>query len=973
MEKRFDELSDLLKKINLNRISQSEIPRQETVKNNAPKWDEWIRVKAALRNLDTDHYQYILIADRMESVEKEFVKILADVQWKLILDLDPNSDIDGFLAHFSPGETEGGVVETHTPSKLSNLNKDTTVDPKRMQWVFINGRNDESSSDDPINHNTNDDKPKTTEKEWKKQFRTPVQEFIRTCSEKLDSMKPTFCLILNVRSGINALIADEIISEIAGRFKFKGFKMHYISFSPEVDLEGLPNEPLFSDLPEKWFLLGLHHLLGKKTGKYQLPSHQARLPVSLPCRTYIYLKEYMDILYDGCEGIPAELSEKEMEAFKDKHLKSFLVGNPITFESLHFRHDAARTITGELCQYLTTMPGNFSKSQIVQITHAPGSGGTTIARRTIWDLRKKLPCAIVKMDSAVESYGSDSDGEKFIECLCERIRELEELCMLWPVILLDGHSRSVRIVSDHLVRRLNAEGQKAIILRCVNYLECVKENDIYFHPESQFNVNPVLKDDPGDYDEFKTKYGKYCKKFQKSETKVNLTTTERVFHFPMMAMLGEFEKLKGVVYESLESLKEARPGDYEVAVLVAFLQIYSNRSTPASVVAKYLKEDCTTYADISKQFSESLLNLMVSERAPRKEKFIGSRNNVIEDEDDEGSDDEGDQSEKEDQVPKHNIQAYTFQHQKVAELVIEHSERGLAHITQDFVDARILDSYQKSDFKPVIDNLFLYNKENSEEHFSQLITALAKEGTNGGRIFEEAARKTKDVTFFSHAARFFVYLQKKPNFKKARALIRDGLAMKKNTPQEKVRGVLSTEGHIILREMKTKDRADDKGGEKKMIETIDDLVKCATEALELFRKARDNPPRIYPNPLLGEVNVWLFCFNWLIKFMDEDAEKAINYILEDQEFFSGAISECFVLLNEVDTIVQTVSKLIDPAYTMKKANDLRSDLMELVGRTRSKTKRRAIQSMNIPKICEELSTKHFRTANEKEILRLRAL
>lgn len=108
--------------------------------------------------------------------------------------------------------------------------------------------------------------------------------------------------------------------------------------------------------------------------------------------------------------------------------------------------------------------------------------------------------------------------------------------------------------------------------------------------------------------------------------------------------------------------------------------------------------------------------------------------------------------------------------------------------------------------------------------------------------------------------------------------------------------------------------------------------------------------------------------------MDKDAEKAITYILEDKEFFSGTISECFLLLNEVDTIVQTVPKLIDPAYTMRKANDLRSDLMQLVGRTRSKSKRKAaIESINIPRICEELSRKHFKTANEKEIIRLRAL
>eukprot|EP00795_Rhopilema_esculentum_P000409 gene409-10076_t len=935
-----------LEKINQGVIKQSEIP-EFLKKHNPNSWTQWLEIKKHLKNFDTDNNQYILVTDRIPSLDEEQAKILANVPWKLVLDLDPDSDIRGFLTQFTPGETKGGMIETYTPSNLKEVNNESLLDNKRMHWLFVNGRNLESN---PASQRdlrlSNQDMPMQSIKDWKKNYKTPIEDFIKSCCKSLDSMKPTFCVVLDIQRGVSTQIAQIIVEKLDERFIYGGFAMSYLSFAPEIDIDDLPNAE-FSSLPLNLFVTGVSSLLGCFDDKYQLPSSQQ----------YNFLTEYLEIMYRGCEDIPDELSDDDKEKFKNKHLKSFLAGNVITFPSLYFRHDATRNITTEIINYIRSLQSKVSKSQIVQITHAPGSGGTTVARRVLWDLHTTVPCAVVKMEYAPESFGPDSDGEKYLISLCDRISFLEDRCRIPPVILVDGSSRVARILSDCVVRKM--EG-RAIILRCSNYQSGSESEDSYFQSHSQFKINPELKNDDADYSEFKQKYDDYSKRFPNNLP--GAAKVSRVFHFPMMVMLGEFIKLDEIVQQSLDIVKKKSPVEYEVAILVAFLQGHSTFSTPASLLAKYFEKKSQTYEEIAGNFSANLINLMVPEKAPTKEKFIGYRDSLWDSSDDDRSvisiDDASEIDDR--KQSKRIIKSYSFQHLKIANLVMKHSGRSLAEITEDFIHTKVLESYKgNKDYKYLIDNLFLYNKENSEEHFSNLVLKLDKI-PNGGRILEDAAKQTKDVTFYSHVARFFAY---KGKFQKARELIKEGFSAEKNAPVEKKRGVHNTEGYIVLKCMKKKKEA--------KIENIENLKSYAKEALDLFRKARDNPPRVYPNPLLGEVNVWQFCLEWIIKVNDSNVEQALKFILQD-DFFSPSISECISLLDEVDQIVLTVPSLIDPARTRHLANDARMALTQSIGRSFN-SKRKTYRAVNVQLLCKEITEKYFRSASEREIIRLRVL
>ena len=976
------DISKILKKVESNSFDQIEVKQKLKTK---PGWEEWIKVKRKLRHFDVENNQYILIVGRFEEVNSEHVKALANVPWKLVIDLDPNSDIDGFLSKFNPSQTKGGVVVTFTPSRLKDLNVDI-IDAKRIPWHFANGRNrkTEHENDD---QDDNEDKPKEDIQSWMWSFRIPLQVLLFACSQKRDKMKPMHCIVFGIKRDISIEIAEQVLLAIHGTFNEKNNSISYLSFAPKLNLKAVPNAT-FTNLSQNLFLEGLTSLFGISEEKYKLPSGQKDIATKLTQMQYNFLSEYLEILYIGCEEIPKELAEKEIDAFETEHLRKFLCGKAISFPSLHYRHDAARCLTRKVCDRTTEMLQHIHKPRIVQITHAPGSGGTTIARRVLWDLHEMHPCAIVKLDHAPENFAQDSEGEKYLNNICERILQLEERCEKTPAILVDGNSRQVRILSDCIVRKL--EG-RALILRCGNYEKpSDKEdefhsnqaekgffhgedeyivsgrNDTYFSKEDEFKVKPRLKDDDNDYREFLRKYDSHCQKFPRNDGvgTSRKNRRERVFHFPMMAMLDEFEKLEPIVNDSLDILKNDEVLEYEIAIIIAFLQLYSKFPTPGSLVARLFKKNFKTYREVTMHCSETLINLMVPENAPSKEKFIASSIDDCYSDDDDTDDDCNSDTATIGSSPSTTgpvLQSYSFQHPQVARLVLKHSGRSVDQITQDFIQHKVLENYKKHDEnRPLIDNLFLYNKERTGDHFSILVDELAKED-NGGRIFEEAAKQTKDVTFFSHVARFFAYM--KGDFPTARDLIKEGFKVDSNAPVEKKRGVHNTEGYILLMEMKHRNTN---------IADIECLKKFSQEALNLFRKARGYLPWTFPNPLLGEVMVWHFCFEWIIRSNNGNVEEAIEFILKES-FFSGAIGECIYLLDEVDRIVETVPTLNDPGHTKVLANERRRLLVQVIGRMKSKTKRRGWQAVRIHQICKEIVSKYKKIAPEKDIIRLRVL
>ena len=950
------EVKEMLKNIESGKVPQKEIYQQ--AESRMPNWYEWTELKRKLDKLDTEKNQYILIVDKLSKPGDEYLRILANVDWKLVIDLDPDSDNGGLLTQF---KSVGSIISTLLPSQLKGVNPENLLQPTATQWLHANGRSIELTEDQKANatevSKSNIDEPKDTTDKWDMSFRMPCQEVIRIMCEKFDRMKPKFCLILGIRGGFSSEITNLISNDIRRRFEFMNYEMNFISIASEIDLKNFPNST-YSDLLTFQFLIGLAGLTGKSLEtEYFLPSGVKGCRVPLDSKHYNALSEYMEILYDGCEDIPEGLDEADLDSFKKVHLKNFISGNTITFQSLHFHHDARRDLTNEIYDDVLSTSKEAQKAYIIQIKHTPGSGGTTLARRVIWDLHKKRPCVIIKMDHALENFGQNSYGETYVENLCKRISKLQDICQVAPVILMDGDSAQVITLSSCVARNLRKTPM--VILRCVKYKPSAgnqksKKKSTGDMVYREFEVEYNLVNTSSEYSELKRTFDDYCTQFPE-DTKVNQKKRLRVFHFPMLALLRNFITLQSIVSDSLDFLKKNEQMEYEIAIVVAFLQKFGGVTTPASLISNYILKCNNTHEQLANQFSDTLMNLMVPGKPQRGKQYIANKYFK-------GSDD--DEEEAQHQCV---IEHYTFQHHQVADAILKYSKRSFHEITKDFLDYRILECYRcNKEITYIIDQLFLYHEAKNEPHFSKLISTLAdlprsEIGKNAdetqldvGITFEDAAKQTKDATFYSHVARFFSYHQ---NFTKARELIKEGFIMEENVPADRKRRILDTFGHIVLNEMKAN-----------KIEDIHHLQRDAEEALNLFKQAKDIPPRNFPNPLIGIVKVWQFCFEYLIRKLGYDVEKVIELTVKD-EFFSNSIAECMDLLNEVDDMVKELVLLPDPVRTKNNADWQRYLLMQTFGKTKSKTKRQGLEEVNFHRICESYKA----TAPQKYVIRLQAM
>ena len=950
---KLDTILGLIKEGLSRKVPQEEI--YDRVKSRVPEaeWDEWIKINGILGNFNPKNNQYMLIIDRFHESEKDLAKILEGIHWKLILDLDPDSENTGVFGGIKPRETQGGLIETKTPGRIFYNRDELLVDSNKMQWVFANGRNmcSEAMEENPMiaKHGELSDTPKSTFYEWKCHFKMPIIQLIRVMSEKLDPMKPVICVILGIRPGLSSEIATLLLEEIQGIFLFNHFTMRFIAVDSEVKTADLDQSNFTtSNLSFVSFMTCIASQIGIY-GKedFLVPGKYSGSFVSL--KEYFYfLSECLEILYKGCEDIPQHTNKEDKKSFEKERLKNFLSGNPISFPSLSFRHDATRNLTSEITNHIAKLTTKIQKPQIVQITHAPGSGGTTIARRVLWDLHKTHPCAIVKVNFSLEHFSQDSDGDKYADNICDRINCLEEICKSPPVILIDGRSSLVRTLSDYVARNLK---EIAIIIRCINHNEGKSDNSLTdknyrMYLSHEFELNPDLEADEnrGDHAALIAKYEYYQSELQLSN-KFDKSQTPRVYHFPLMVMMGEFKNLENIVRESLEELAEEKPKEYEVALMVAFLQLYADRATPASLIANYIIKKKLTYEELTASFSVTLMNLMIPEEAPKRRQFSLKffRKSSAHLASEEWS----------------TVQQYTFQHPMVAEQIFRQINRSLDAVTEMFLSYNILHEYGRKgneEIKDIVNSLFLHNKSDDAGHFSKLVLQLQKE-PHGGRIFEDAARQSQDASFYSHVARFFAC--RKLDFKKARRLIEEGFKAENNIPADKKRRVLDTFGHIVLQEII-----------KANIPSIDDLKVCAEEALDLFRQARDSYPRMFPNPLIGEVMIWLFCLEYLIRKKDNNVDTAIEFALKD-EFFSEAIPECIALLDEVDEMVAGGRKLSHPRQTERLAYEKRCKLRDIIVRTKSPTERGGWQDTSIFNICCRIE-QYEKKVPKKVVLKLQA-
>ena len=908
-----------------------------------PNWDEWLRFCDAVGDFDTRKNQYILVTDALSQEHLDCFSILRSVPWKMVLDFDPMSEEKGFYREFTSHEGQANLVSMVAPAELKRstmVSLTRQIDPSKVQWLFVNGRSSDTEG------------KQQQFVEWEATSVREVSRFFGCCCDpdKFDKQKPVVCLILPFcQKSVPYL--ELTLSRLFENFVDQ-FRLKVVSFKGEKQLSVFEKVKVRAiDLAPRLVHLGLKRMLCLSSSqRYRMPTSQAKVDAELSEKDYLYLKEHLEILYDGCEELPvpgnSSEDDLELQNFLEEHKKLFISGNPISFASLYDNHDARREIENKIRTHVQRLlDKTLTRSMIVEIKHSPGTGGTTIARRVMWDLHKAYPCAFIEINSHLYYDEDNSHASKLANC----IATLEEICHTSPVILIDGkQSRAIEGISNKLVRMLGNKGKRALLLRCLHGSETSpKETQEPTRVHQVFYVDVKLEDSYADFNEFQKMYKEYI---EKSLGETRTSGPCRVFHFPLLAMMQTFRpKLRKIIDDTWDEMKSLQQ---EIAVVVAFIQMYANQPTPALLLYDAFKryinlgdQKNVTYKDIKQLFTGHLLNLMVPSRPSNPLLRRG----------------------KEYRVQEATPESYTLQHRLVAEMLLKKACQtqgcDLFRVVNQFLQFPI---YQREDFMPLFEELFVYNKDGQKKlKFSVLFEKL--KATNQERaadVFCEAAEKTGDSVVFSNAARFFAKMEP-PSFPKAMELIER--AFQASNVTQRFRSLCHTKGVVLYIELQHM-------AYSHKVKDLTKLEELASKVLEAYKQARNFPPT-YPNPLIGEVEVWLACIGWIMKnICHRDSEKTLKFLAnQSPPFFRTCVSDSFYLLDVVDGIVQSVPSLADPEETQRRCNNARLSLMKTF-RTGLFSSGRGRVAEDVVKACQALcSAKHFPRSSALELKRLQAL
>ena len=840
------------------------------------QWDAWLKLCDEMNAFNVSQTQFVLLADVMTQVDLENFKVLAAIPWKMVIDFNPSSEDDGLYKVFNSQTFLPHILSAFTPdgiSKVGYAGLPKEIDPRRTQWLFANGRKEDAKDSQPRSF-----------PEWEQKSVKNITIFFACCDSvaAFDSQKPIRCLLLPVSKAALPFV-EVTMKRFNENFSAYDLSLACIddSFKTFNSLNGVETFHL-SSAEIKNGVASLFKVTGD-IQKYELPCFQSGIPVPFSQKDYVYISEYLELFYIGCQHkfIDPSNSEEEQEAIEEDHRRNFLSGNLISFLSLYFNHDAKRQIEKDIEIHIQRMLDQrmLKHSGIVQIAHPPGTGGSTIARRVLWNLHRSFPCASIRLSSQTK-FDEDSN---FINELSSRISILEDQCGFPPVILIDGRRQwRIRALSNRIVRTLNSRGKRAVILECCRGSKRMETNA---EVHKTFDVDAGLEDNPADLREFKEKF---------QEVKRSAC---RVFHFPLLSMMVEFRsKLDQIVTETLNELEDL---EKDIAAFVAFLQIYAEQPTPAILLYEAFKSririnkgDYVTYESIKKCFSGSLLNLMVYHEKKKAEDDC--------------------------------LNEYTLQHHVVATLLfdkyLENKKTTLYDYAYEFLQFSVPNIRK---FVDLYCDLFLFNKGgNRKRRFSVLIENVRDcSPKHAATVLRKAAEKIPDPRAYGHAARFYAKMTP-PKFKEAFELIEAGIKLSES--HGRVKSIHDSKGVVLSLELKHKIRCN-------KVKDITSLEEFAVEALNAFHVARDFPLTFH-SPLIGEVEVWISCIEWITQNCVSDANEAAKYIVtKAPEFFRNCISHSFYLLELVDKIVLSVVQInADPDEIRQRAQGLRITLMTAV-------------------------------------------
>lgn len=384
---------------------------------------------------DFKYGHLILVADHMEPDVN--IQSIGLVPWTFIFDFDQHSRSGGLLSQV---ET---VIKGRRSLHISTWQEKCSITDQSCHWMFLKGTNEQPDS-----------KTKTEFAKWKKQTKSGVEHITDQLEKFGVSCTEYYVVVFWPDSENISLHVKHIIDKLEEINLCK-----YIIITDKEVRDGggsqsvlrnlqreLPkeNQPTIINLgiADICMILNRHFVkqVSHKISKYVLPKHNAA-EFDINDQQAQWLGEGLEVLY---EEYPYgdKLTLEELQKQSDDFYRGGNWPWHMWYKTGAGNVDIERDIMKSILDSLRKYHIDVYKSGLVTLCHAPGSGGTTLAQRILWELHSVTPCAQVKgriSSSDVASRAEflydktkrpvllllDGEDEQRIQLL---MRDLREIC-----------------------------------------------------------------------------------------------------------------------------------------------------------------------------------------------------------------------------------------------------------------------------------------------------------------------------------------------------------------------------------------------------------------------------------------------------------------------------------------------------------------------------------------------------------------
>jgi hypothetical protein len=399
----------------------------------SPSGNAWREVWEACGGFNTLGGSFVLLAGPdVSKLPGTACALLGRLPWSLVIDFDRASTAGAFFLGASTTLRSNRGLHQIFPHQAVTVDFETGT-----CWLFADA-------------DLSPDKVATLPLV---QWRQKILPKLRTIAGELlkaTTPQPTYLVVLG--SSIDRKRLEYAVATLEDEI---GDTLEIVVVSQTIDEAPLEGNETAHNIVCDWqdFALSVHEMLGDSSS-----GRSAWIPVRDPASKSVRREqldqaevtlyaETMEIVSAGPASYQPDRTDPRAHLYD---VADFLRGNTITWRELDLHLDVDRDVTRGPHGVIQRLRALLSSSpnDSFAIEHTPGAGGTTIARRTAWELRDEYPCIILK--------SLNSDTVEFLESLFQRSN--------LPLLIVAEAARVPGAQRDTLFNALKGRSVRFVIL-----------------------------------------------------------------------------------------------------------------------------------------------------------------------------------------------------------------------------------------------------------------------------------------------------------------------------------------------------------------------------------------------------------------------------------------------------------------------------------------------------------------------------